>query len=432
MRSDPAANLWRASAPDAPAFAPLAEDHEVDLAIIGGGFTGCSAALAAAEAGASVALIEAETIGFGGSGRNVGLVNAGLWLPPDQIRAQMGDTAGRRLIEALAVAPAEVFRLIETHAIDCEALRNGTLHLAHSAKGMAELHDRFRQGTGIGAPVRLLDRDEAVRRTGSQAFHGALFDPRAGTIQPLAYCRGLARAAARAGARLFEQTPATAVAHDGSRWTLRANGYDLRARHLLVATNGYASALPGSPAPAFVPVHYCQFATDPLPADARARILPGGEGCWDTAMVMSSVRVDRAGRLIVGGVGNLAGPGRAVHRHWAARKLAEIYPDLAGIGFAHQWEGRIAMTSDHIPKIVEIGPRAYSIFGYSGRGIGPGTVFGRRAARALLLGEVDALPLPSQPAYREPMQAPRAAGYECGAVLNHAVLPNPLRTRRSA
>ena len=430
MTSDLHTNLWRVSGGPTLDLPALEQDLTVDLVVIGGGFTGCAAALEAAEAGATVALLEGETIGHGGSGRNVGLVNAGLWLPPEQIRAQMGAEAGCRLIDALAVAPEKVFRLIERFSIDCEATRKGTLHLAHAPKGFDDLQDRFRQGIEIGAPVQLLNRDEAIRRTGSEAFHGALFDPRAGTIQPLAYCRGLARAALGAGAQLFENSPAEGIRHDGSDWLVRVKGHVIRARSLLMAANAYLGEIPGAPKPAFVPFYYCQFATAPLTAVQRAQILPGGEGCWDTALVMSSIRLDQAGRLIIGGVGQISGPGGAIHNNWARRKLAALYPTMTGVPLEYHWEGRIAMTSDYVPKLVEIGPNALSAFGFSGRGIGPGTVFGQAAARALLTGTRDELPLASCAQHSESLRGARAAYYECGASLTHAINPAPFRPIR--
>jgi glycine/D-amino acid oxidase-like deaminating enzyme len=172
--------------------------------------------------------------------------------------------------------------------------------------------------------------------------------------------------------------------------------------------------------PEFVPVHYCQYATAPLPQPLRDSILPGGEGCWDTALVMSSVRMDKAGRLIIGGIGNGEGPGARVHAAWAARKLAALYPALRGMALTHGWTGRIAMTSDHIPKIVEIGPSAYACFGYSGRGIGPGTVFGTQTARALLEGSADPLPVAPVGRHGETLPTARAAWMESGACLIHA------------
>lgn len=419
MTSEP--NLWRASARESFSAPPLDADRTVDLAIIGGGFTGCAAALEAARQGASVCLVEAETIGHGGSGRNVGLVNAGLWLPPDTVRSQMGRDAGTKLLTTLAEAPSRVFALIEREAIDCEATRNGTLHLAHAPKGMADLAERHRQGHAMGAPLELLDAAETARRTGSTAFHGALFDPRAGTIQPLSYARGLARAAAGVGAILHEASPVQSVTRERDLWHVTSGRHILKARRLLVATNAYHLPLGPAFRPAFVPVHYCQYATDPLPPALLDTILPGGEGCWDTALVMSSVRRDRAGRVIIGGIGNGQGTGARIHAAWARRKLATLYPALKDIPLTHGWTGRIAMTGDHIPKIVAFGPDAYAVFGYSGRGIGPGTVFGTEAARALLSGSDAELPLAPIRHHRETAPAVQAAYYETGACLTHAV-----------
>lgn len=409
-------NLWRATATPF-AAPPLSADAEVDLAIIGGGFTGTSAALEAATQGAKVCLLEAKTIGHGGSGRNVGLVNAGLWLPPATVLAQMGEAAGRRLIQALAQAPALVFDLIARHGIDCEARRAGTLHLAHSASGLKGLRARHRQGVELGAPLQLLDRDETARRTGTPAYHGALFDPRAGTIQPLSYVRGLARAAADLGAQLHEASPVTRLTRSAGSWLLEVGGHHLRARAVLLATNAYHLGLPDL-APRHVPVSYCQFATVPL---ADRTILPGGEGTWDTALVMSSFRTDAEGRLILGGMGNSDGPLGPFHAAWARRKLKALFPALADVPFQHEWRGKIAMTSDHIPKITALGPDGFAAFGWSGRGIGPGTVFGTALARALLSGDVSDLPLAPVPAHAESLAALRGAWIETGAALTHAL-----------
>ncbi len=194
----------------------------------------------------------------------------------------------------------------------------------------------------------------------------------------------------------------------------------VRAGALLLATNAYHRVVPGAIRPRFATVHYSQFATDPLPPAARARILPGGEGCWDTALVMSSIRTDAAGRLILGGMGDGGGPGRVVHTAWARRKLGRMFPWLGEIGFTHSWAGRIAMTADHVPKVVAFGPRAHAIFGFSGRGISPGTVFGTAAARTLLGGSGAGYPLDPVDAYSEAFVTAKSAFYEGGAIAAHA------------
>ncbi len=422
MTSDATRNLWRATRQNCDGYPRVSQDICTDLLVIGGGFTGNSAALEAACSGADVVVLEADTIGHGGSGRNVGLVNAGLWVPPEGIIKQLGQTEGMRLITALASAPDTVFDLIEREGIECEATRNGTLHLAHAPSGLRDLKDRLRQGKQIDAPIQLLDAKETARRTGSDAFLGALFDPRAGTIQPLEYCRGLARAAKNKGARIFEQSPAQHVTHDGSEWIVRSNENTLRAKHLLLATNGYHAGTEGQSGPQFVTIRYSQFATSPLTCEQRAGILPGGEGCWDTAMVMSSFRVNQEGRLIVGGIGDCDGQGATIHTRWAARKMAEVFPELAGKAFDYTWQGTIAMTGDHLPKAVRIGPNGLTVFGYSGRGIGPGTVFGKQAARALLFDEVDGMPSTiTETPHLEPFKFLRSLYFETGATLVHAL-----------
>lgn len=413
--------LWQTTTAETTAFALLDHDLDVDLLVIGGGFTGGAAALAAARHGADVALLEAVTVGHGGSGRNVGLVNAGLWLPPETVRARMGPAAGQRLIDILAEGPAEVFATIAAEEIACEAVRNGTLHLAHSLSGRRDLDERLRQGRASGAPLQLLDPIETARRTGSAAYHGALLDPRAGTIQPVAYVRGLARAAAAHGAGVYERSAVTAVSRAGGVWTATANGRQIRAPALLLATNAYQHGLEDVFTPHYTVMSYCQFATAPVPENTRRTILPGGEGCWDTALVMSSFRLDQAGRMIIGGVGNTDGPGRVIHHSWARRKLRKLFPVIADLPFEHVWRGRIAMTDDHIPKIVEFGPNALACFGYSGRGICPGTIFGSRMATALLTGDTAILPIAPVARHVERFNMLKAAGYELGATLTHAM-----------
>lgn len=407
--------LWRESAAERFHSPHFQGTGDTDLAIVGGGYTGLSAALHAAGQGAEVALLEADTIGHGGSGRNVGLVNAGLWLPPDEVTACLGAAAGERLNTVLAAAPDLVFDLIARHAIACEPVRTGTLHLAHAPGALDQMRARLAQMQARGAPVQLLDAQEVARRTGTERYHGAIHDARAGTIQPLAYARGLARAAAEAGARLYEQSPVTAIEQHGGQWILATRAGRLRARRLLVATNAYhrptaALALPRVPV-----VQYFQIATRPLGHNLAGDILAGGEGAWDTGLIMTSIRRDAAGRLILGGMGSAA----RLHGDWARRQLRQLYPQLAGAEVEHAWAGRIAMSHDHLPRIQRLGQHAYAVYGYSGRGIGPGTVFGRAVALALLKEEEADLPVPVVEDHRERFVGLKTLFYETGARLVH-------------
>lgn len=412
-------NLWHATSREHIETKPLDAEMNADLVIIGGGFTGCSAALHAAQTGMSVVLLEAETIGYGGSGRNVGLVNAGLWLPPDAINLHLGSEAGERLTALLGEAPQTVFTLIERYDIDCEPVRNGTLHCACHNSGLNDLRERHRQLSARGAPVTLLDAEETGIRTGTSRFAGALHDARAGTIQPLAYCRGLARAAQAAGASLHERSQALSISRGSAQWRVKTRGGSVRAAALVMATNAYHMSIEGAAKPQTVLVHYFQMATQPLAPQLRETLLPGGEGCWDTASIMSSFRLDQTGRLIIGAMGSLDGPLRGFHRGWASRKLAQQFPHLAGQQLEHAWCGRIAMTGDHLPKIQRLGPRGYAAFGYSGRGIGPGTVFGKSLAQVIVDGDEDALPVRAVDAHAETAIALKAAFFESAAASWH-------------
>ncbi len=426
MRDDPLSHgLWEASAPPPPVTAPLAGDVTADVAIVGGGFTGLSAALHLAEAGASVALLESVEIGFGGSGRNVGLVNAGLWVMPDTLAGSLGDVYGSRLLTLLGDAPRAVFDLVARHRMDCEIERAGTLHCAVGAEGLAEVTERARQWQARGAPVDLLDAAQTAQRVGTTAYSGALLDHRAGTIQPLAYARGLAQAAIAAGARLFTQSPVTTAEDTGDGWILRTSAGSLKAPRVIVATNAYTGAGSGAPWPAvraeIVHLPYFNLATAPLGDNLRRSILPERQGVWDTRDILSSFRFDQAGRLVFGSVGALRGTGRTIHREWGRRALAKLFPQIAGITFDHEWYGQIGMTADSLPRFHRLGRNVVGFSGYNGRGIAPGTVFGRCLAD-LMLGRIaeDALPLPVSDIVPARHRRIKEAWYQVGAQLAHA------------
>lgn len=421
MTLDPGTHgLWAETAPPAPETPPLAGAAEADAVIVGGGYAGLSAALHLSGAGRRVVLLEARGIGAGGAGRNAGLVNAGLWVTPGRVRATLGEARGRRLLDLLGAGPALVFDLVARHAIACEAVRAGTLHCAAGAAGLADLRVRAAEWQALGAPVRLLGREETAARIGSAAHPGALLDERAGTIQPLAYARGLARAAVAAGARIHAGTPALRLEGSGPPWRVATPCGAVTAPWVILATDAYAEALHPELATTQIRLPYFNVATDPLPPAWRARILPGGEGAWDNAAILSSFRTDAAGRLVFGSIGALRGPGRAIHRAWSARRLAGLFPGLGRPAFRHAWWGWIGMTADAMPRFHRPAPGLLAVSGYNGRGIAPGTVFGRLLAR-LVLGEIEEgeIPLPVTVPEAPPLRRLRAAFYEAGAALAH-------------
>jgi glycine/D-amino acid oxidase-like deaminating enzyme len=411
-------NLWQESSKENISFEPLKDSVVSDLAIIGGGYTGCSAALATAKKGLSVALID-QKIGYGGSGRNVGLVNAGLWLHPKKVEKILGLEAGVKLNNALANAPDLVFGLINENEINCSANRSGTLHCAHSQKGLVDIELRFKQLSERGAELELLDRNETQQRTGSSSFFSSLLNKKAGTINPLDYCQGLARAAHSQGASIYESTLATKIQSSNNHWMVETSQGSIKAKMLLIATNAYQQPITGIKSSEYTSVQYFQVATEPLPEKISKMILPNGEGCWDTASVMSSFRLDESNRFIIGGVGNLDHIASKIHTKWAKRKMESLFPILKNIPIKYSWHGRIAMTNSHIPKIVKLGDNAYSIYGYSGRGIGPGTYFGKAVAECLLNNDEDYLPVSPVNHNQELFRSIKSKAFELGATARH-------------
>ena len=413
-------NHWRSAAVEQIAFPPLTDNITVDLVVIGGGFTGLNAARVAAREGLRVCLIEAETIGHGGSGRNVGLVNAGLWLPPDQIKETLGDTRGERLINDLGVGPDRVFDLIKSYEIQCDARRNGTLHLAHSSQAISDLRAREEQWKNRGVPVTLLDAQTTAQHVGSDRYHGALFDARAGVIQPLDYARGLARAAANKGVQIHEKTAAVRIEWDDI-WQVTTGDGHVRASKLLIATNAYNKLTSATRVYETSIVSYFQCVSQKIAQRDFDTILSDHHGCWDTALIMSSFRKTRDNRLVFGAMGETNDTvGRNIHDGWAQRTIQRIFPNLR-IELSQSWSGRIAMTKKKIPDIMRLGKDGFAIFGYSGRGIAPGTVLGEQFGKYSATEDESVLCLKITDKYHETFTNLKSRYYESGARVFHVI-----------
>ncbi|MGC4027451.1 MAG: FAD-binding oxidoreductase [Steroidobacteraceae bacterium] len=423
MLNDPRSHgLWETTAPSSPATESLSDEVDADVVIVGGGYTGLSSALHLAEGGATVVLLEAVDVGFGGAGRNVGLVNAGMWVMPNRVVAALGTTYGERLLKILGDAPQLVFDLIDRHRIDCEAVRAGTLHCAVGSRGFAELQQRTAQWLERGAPVSLLDAAATAVKVGTAAYAGSLLDMRAGTVQPLAYARGLAGAAMAAGARIFVASPVTAAERTSGKWRLRTPRGAVLADWIIVASDAYSTGPWSALREEQVRLPYFNFATEPLAQDLRMSILPERQGVWDTRNVLSSFRFDRAGRLVFGSVGALRGTGTTVHRAWARRALRALFPRIGAVNFDAEWYGEIGMTRNNLPRFHVLAPNLISFCGYNGRGIAPGTVFGRILSDYILGRIADAdLPLPVTTPAGARLRTMREGMYEVGAQLVHLV-----------
>lgn len=396
--------LWSHTAVAPPQSHRLQGETRADLVVVGGGFTGLSAALHAAEAGADVVLLEAQDAGFGASGRNNGQV-----IPtyarhsPDDIVRLYGEERGERMNAWVAGSADLVFDLIRRHGIECEAEQHGWLQPAHAASRMAGVRAKHDQWARRGAPVEMLDGSQTASMTGSDYYrHGGWMHRSGGHIQPLGYARGLAHAAIRAGVRLHDRSPAEALERTGTAWRVRTPGGTVTAGKIILATNAYTGDLWPGLRQTIVPVRTFHAATRPLGDNVRATILPGGHGLSDTRQALWAFRLDRSGRLITTAAPLFTIGARTVLNRSTAARIAQVFPQVDDAAPEHIWEGNIAMTVDRLPRYHELADGLFAGLGYSGRGIAIGTAMGKlMAGRATGLPREE-LPVPEAPLRRLP------------------------------
>jgi len=390
-------SLWAATARPAPPTPPLEGESVAEVAVVGGGFTGLSAALHLAEAGARTVLIESAEPGFGASGRNGGQVIPGLKLDPEELVELFGEERGERLA-AYATGTADfVFDLIERHGIDCQATRGGWLQGAHTTRVLPAVESRVRQWQARGAPVRFLDKAEATRLSGAQGYVGAYLDPRGGILNPLGYVRGLADAAIKAGASLHGATPATGLKPEGERWRLTTPGGSILAEQVLLCTNGYTDGLWPGLERSIIPLFSYQVATRPLSGNLKSSIMPEGHALSDTRRLLTYCRLDPEGRLVVGGRGGFRDTSDPRYFGAVVAALRRLFPNVGDQEFAFYWGGKVAITTSHLPHVAELAPGVTAALGYNGRGVAMASATGAQLARRAMGTPMADLPFPERP-----------------------------------
>ena len=385
--------VWTATAILAPSVGCLEGDRRADVAIVGGGYTGLSAALHLAESGVDVALLEAGEIGEGASGRNNGQVIPGFKYDPDELAAKLGD-AGARMAAWGGTLADLVFALVDRHRIDCAPRRAGWLQLAHSPAMARTVERRARQWRARGVDADFLDRVATARRLGTDRYHAAWIDRRAGSLQPLSYARGLAGAAMRAGARVHARSPVQRLERDRNRWRVVTDQGSVAADIVLIATNAYTGDLWPGLRRSFIPAQSIQSATQPLDASLRATILPRGEVAADTQRIIFYYRLDPAGRFIIGGRGSFGETNPPLLFDYIERAAGRFFPFLGKPRWEFRWGGKIAMTADFLPRLHRLAPGVFAALGCNGRGVALATGMGKALAD-LARGAADAdVPLP--------------------------------------
>ncbi|MBZ8118996.1 FAD-binding oxidoreductase [Roseovarius sp. LXJ103] len=364
------------------AFAPLKGQHKADVVVIGGGFTGLSAALHLAEAGFDVALLEAHRVGFGASGRNGGQLGSGQRMDQHGIEKLMGAQDAAKLWDLAEDAKDLVKHLISKHSIDCH-LKPGIAHTAFSKSEMQEVHaeaDHLTERYGY-TKIEKLDADQMHAICPSPRYHGGTLDMGAAHLHPLRYALGLAAAAAKAGVRIYERSRVQDI-DPGTKTQVRTDHGAIKADHVILGCNGYLGGLNSKVAARVMPINNFIAATEPLGDDA-ARVLARDVAVADTKFVVNYFRLSHDKRLLFGG-GETYGYRFPKDIGALVRKpMTEIFPHLGDVKVDYAWGGTLAITMRRMPYVARLAPNILTASGYSGHGVGTATHAGQLMARAV-------------------------------------------------
>jgi gamma-glutamylputrescine oxidase len=375
------ASYYAAAATTLPAFPALQGDARADVCIVGGGYTGLSAALHLAQRGFSVILLEAHRVGFGASGRNGGQVGSGQRLDQDDLEKMVGLPHARHLWDLAEEAKALVRSLISDHAMPV-TFYPGIAEACHTNSEVSASHiyaEKLRRDYGYDQ-VEPLDRAAIRALIGSDAFHGGVLDRGAGHLHPLNYAIGLAQAAVKAGVRICETTLVHAL-DPSPKPVVRAAQGRVVADHVILACNGYLGGLEPKVAARVMPINNYIVATEPLGERAR-EILSEPVAVADTKFVVNYWRLSEDNRLLFGG-GETYGYRFSDIIRTVRKPMLSIYPQLADTRIDYAWGGTLAITMNRMPCFMRPAASILSASGYSGHGVALATLAGKVLAEAV-------------------------------------------------
>ena len=378
--------VWASGAHQAPLTIRLPESRRVDVAVIGAGYMGVTAALALAAVGARVAVVEKGALAQGASGVNGGQVIPGLKSGPSGLIAQLGRDRGEAVIRYVMRSADVVFELVRQHGLDCGIARSGWIQATATRAAVPEMSARVAQCNQWGGDAVMLEAHELQPLLGSRtdAYRGGWLDRKAGTIHPLNYLYGLVCAAQGAGADIYTGSRAMDISRQGELWQLRlAHGPALTADAILVCTNAYTDDLWPGLRQSVLPASSLQVATAPLSASLLAQILPQRQAVSEGRRVMNYFRIGPQGRFVFGG----RGPFRTARPHdydELIRGMVRLYPQLQGVPVEYCWAGKVALTRDYLPHLHQPRPGLWLALGCNGRGIGLMSALGTSLGQQLL------------------------------------------------
>ncbi|SMH43619.1 NAD(P)/FAD-dependent oxidoreductase [Azospirillum agricola] len=374
---------YAASAHPHPAHPALEGELRCDVCVVGGGYTGLTTALELAERGFDVVLLEAHGCGWGASGRNGGQIITGYNKPMATIERWVGAEDARRLWDFGEEAKAQLAERVGRHAIACD-LTWGFAYAALKPRHMddvtameREMRDRYGYGR-----VRRLDREGIREQVGTDAYVGGLLDEGSGHLHPLNYALGLARAAAAAGVRIFENSAVTAIDSGAEPWARTDKGL-VRARHMVLAGNAYLGGVAPPLAGTVMPVATYLIATEALGAERAAALIPTNIAVSDMNFSLNYFRRSADHRLLFGGGVSYSGMDAPGLRHAMRNKMLAVFPALHDAKVEYFWGGQVAITMNRMPHLGRLSPTVLFAHGYSGHGVALAGMAGRVMAEAI-------------------------------------------------
>jgi gamma-glutamylputrescine oxidase len=383
----------------------LEQDINVDVCIVGAGYTGLSAALELAAAGMKVAVLEAKTVGYGASGRNGGQVCTGFSSGQGKIEKQLGREDARKCFALAEESKTLLTSRLQKYKIDCD-LTWGYMHCIPKPHQMDELkawRDEYEDLGVLGST--LYDREQLREKLGTDIYHGALREATAGHLHPLNYCRGLARAAMAEGAEIFEDSPVVEI-NDGAAPFARTTKAKVTAKFLVIAGNAYLGRLSNKLYGRVMPVGSYIIATEPLGQNRAKALIRDNEAVANTNFIVDYFRLSKDNRLLFGGRASYSTLEPPNLGNYMRPRMLAVFPQLADVKIDHAWGGYIAITSNRIPDCGRLSPTTYYAHGYSGQGLSLAGLYGKLMAEAIqgqasrfdLLARVKHLPFPGGPA----------------------------------
>lgn len=397
--------LWTLTASRAPELSSEAPAR-CDVVVIGVGFTGLTAALHLARAGRSVTVLEAGQLGAGASGMNAGFVVPNFAkADPATVRQKLPRAKADALLSLVGSGADQVFTIIAEERIACDAAQTGWLQPAYGDDMAQILRQRAKDWTELGRPVDFLDARAIRGETGMEIYSGGLIDRSGGTIHPLDYLYGLARAVTRRGGVIRENSRVESVERHGGTWRIGFADHEIEAEAVILATNAFTDGIASRMGRTGVPLKVYQVATKPIDAETVARIAPNRRPVGDTRSNLFTYRLDRDNRLISGGMAiNPIGAFERVGRAVVDRLVSELrLPRHPGIEIV--WTGTAIMTPDFLPRLYRFGDGFFGGIGCNGRGIAMTAQLGRTLARMALGETAESLPIPLQSSRPLPFHA---------------------------